>query len=94
MIYIVRRTQLYLDDDLWKLLHMIARQSGGTISELVRNAIREKYSQNNARRKEACEAIVGLWKDRTDIGETSMIRTCQGKTDLSLGLTEGFPEAC
>jgi hypothetical protein len=36
----------------------------------VRNAIREKYSQNNARRKEACEAIVGLWKDRTDIGET------------------------
>jgi metal-responsive CopG/Arc/MetJ family transcriptional regulator len=66
----MRRTQLYLDDDLWKLLHMIARQSGGTVSELVRNAIREKYSQNLARRKEACEAIVGLWKDRTDIGET------------------------
>jgi len=49
---------------------MIARQSGATISELVRNAIREKYSQDRARRKEACEAIIGLWKDRTDIGET------------------------
>ena len=23
-----------------------------------------------------------------------MIRTCQGKTHLSLDLTEGFPEAC
>ena len=66
----MRRTQIHLDDDLWKLLHMLARQSGGSVSELVRNAIREKYSQNNARRKEACEAIVGLWKDRTDIGET------------------------
>ena len=65
----MRRTQLYLDDDLWKLLHTIARQSGGTVSDLVRNAIREKYGQNSARRKEACEAIVGLWKDRTDIGE-------------------------
>jgi metal-responsive CopG/Arc/MetJ family transcriptional regulator len=66
----MRRTQLYLDDDLWKLLHMIARQSGETISELVRNAIREKYGQDRNRRKEACEAIIGLWKDRTDIGET------------------------
>ena len=66
----MRRTQLYLDDDLWKLLHVIARQSGGTVSELVRNAVREKYNQDRVRRKEACEAIVGLWKDRTDIGET------------------------
>jgi hypothetical protein len=48
-----RRTQLCFDDDLWKLLHMIAQQSGGTISELVRNAIREKYGQDRARRIEA-----------------------------------------
>ena len=66
----MRRTQLYLDDDLWKLLHLIARQSGETISELVRNAIREKYNQDRARRIEAFESIIGLWKDRTDIGET------------------------
>jgi hypothetical protein len=66
----VRRTQLYLDDDLWKLLHAIARQSGATVSDLVRNAIREKYSQDRARRIEAFESIIGLWKYRTDIGET------------------------
>lgn len=66
----MRRTQLYLDDDLWKLLHVIARQSGATVSDLVRNAIREKYSQDRARRIEAFESIIGLWKDRTDIGET------------------------
>jgi hypothetical protein len=66
----VRRTQLYLDDDLWKLLHMIAQQSGATVSELVRNAIREKYWPERALRIEAFESIIGLWKDRTDIGET------------------------
>ena len=66
----MRRIQLDLDDDLWKLLHTIARQSGEIVSELVRNAIREKYSQNRARRIEGFESIIGLWKDRTDIGET------------------------
>ena len=66
----MRRTQLYLDDDLWTLLHVLSRQSGETVSELVRSAVREKYSQDRVRRSEACEAIIGLWKDRTDIGET------------------------
>ena len=66
----MRRTQLYLDEDLWKLLHTIAVQSKVTISDLVRTAIREKYNQNALRRKEAMEAVIGLWKDRTDIGDT------------------------
>jgi hypothetical protein len=46
------------------------RQNGATVSELVRNAIREKYCQERARRIEAFESIIGLWKDRTDIGDT------------------------
>ena len=49
---------------------MLARQSGETVSELVRSVVREKYSQDRARRIEAFESIIGLWKDRTDIGET------------------------
>ena len=49
---------------------MTGRQNGATVSELVRNAIREKYCQERARRIEAFESIIGLWKDRTDIGDT------------------------
>jgi len=63
----VRRTQLYLEDDLWKRLHVIARQSRSTVSELVRQALREKYLNDVAGRKEALLSAVGLWKDRTDI---------------------------
>ena len=66
----MRRTQLYLEDDLWKTLHILARQSRSTVSELVRKALREKYLGDADRRKEALLSVVGLWKDRTDLPDT------------------------
>jgi predicted transcriptional regulator len=66
----VKRTQLYLEDDVWKTLHILARQSRTTVSELVRTAIREKYVGNAPGRKEALLSAVGLWKDRTDLPDT------------------------
>jgi hypothetical protein len=66
----VRRTQLYLEDDLWKALHILAKQSRSTVSELVRKAAREKYLGDSASRKEALLSAIGLWKDRTDLPDT------------------------
>jgi hypothetical protein len=67
MLYIMRRTQLYLDEDLWNALHFHARRNGQTISELVRKAARDKYMGNPEERLAAMKAIVGLWRDRKDI---------------------------
>jgi hypothetical protein len=67
IIYIVKRTQLYLDDDLWETLHIVARQSRSTVSELVRKAIREKYVGDAATRKETLLSAIGLWGNRTDL---------------------------
>ena len=67
----MRRTQLYLDDDLWNTLHTRARSEGTTISALVRQAARERYLGNLAERREAMEAIVGIWKDRTDLPDST-----------------------
>jgi predicted DNA-binding ribbon-helix-helix protein len=39
----VRRTQLYLDENLWSTLHARARSQQTTISELVREVVRERY---------------------------------------------------
>ena len=39
----MKRTQLYLNEDIWKALHVRSRQLGTSISELVRQAVREKY---------------------------------------------------
>ena len=67
----MRRTQLYLDDDLWNALHARARSAGTTISELVREAIRERYLGKLDERKTAMQAAVGLWKNRQDIGDSA-----------------------
>jgi hypothetical protein len=66
----MRRTQLLLDDDLWKILHVQADERGTSVSELARQALREKYSNPATRRSEAMEAVIGIWKDREDIGPT------------------------
>jgi hypothetical protein len=65
----MRRTQLYLEDDMWQALQLRARQSGSSMSELVRKAIRDTYLGASAGRKAAMTGIVGLWKDRDDIGD-------------------------
>ena len=70
MLYIVRRTQLYLEEDLWSALHERARRQGTTISDLVRKAAREQYMSLDEDRRAAMEGIVGLWKDRTDLPDT------------------------
>jgi hypothetical protein len=63
----MRRTQLYLEDDLWKTLHILARQSGSTISEPARRALRKKYLGDAAKRKEVLLSAIGLWGDRNDL---------------------------
>jgi Ribbon-helix-helix protein, copG family len=67
----MRRTQLYLDDDLWKALHARARSEGTTISDLVRQAARERYLGNLEERRKAMEALVGIWRDRTDLPDST-----------------------
>jgi len=72
----MKRTQLYLDDDLWATLHAQAILGHTSISELVRTAARDRYMGNLEERRAAMMGIVGLWRDRTDIGDTeSYIRS-------------------
>ena len=67
----MRRTQLYLDDDLWNMLHERAASEGTTVSDLVRKAVRERYPvTNKEERRKAMMAVVGIWKDRTDLPDT------------------------
>jgi hypothetical protein len=66
----VRRTQLYLDEDLWTALRIRSRQEGTTVSDLVRRAVRERYLGNSEERKRAMQAFVGIRKDRSDLADT------------------------
>jgi Ribbon-helix-helix protein, copG family len=79
----MRRTQLYLEDDLWAALHAKALLEGATVSELVRVAVRERYLGNLEERKQAMLGIIGLWKDRDDLEDTeTMVRRLRSGTRL------------
>ena len=83
MLYIMKRTQLYLDDDLWAALRVRARIGGTTVSELVRTAARERYMGDLEERRAGMEGIVGLWKGRTDLPDTeTYIRNMRTGTRL------------
>jgi ribbon-helix-helix CopG family protein len=66
----VRRTQLYLDDQLWNALHERALTTGTTISELVRTAARDRYLGNVEERRSAMQALVGLRKRRHEFNDS------------------------
>jgi hypothetical protein len=77
----MKRTQLYFHEDVWKALHIRSRQQRTTISELVRQAVRDKYGSSPASRREAMQAMVGIWKNRKDLpdSETYVRRLRKGK---------------
>jgi hypothetical protein len=77
----MKRTQLYLHEDTWKALHIRSRQQGTTISELVRQAVRDKYGSSPAGRRQAMLSLVGLWKNRKDLpdSESYVRRLRKGK---------------
>jgi len=58
----VRRTQLYLDDQLWNALHARACSEKTTISELVRQAVRERYLGSLEQRRKAMLDFIGSRK--------------------------------
>lgn len=66
----MRRTQLYLEEEVWAALRFRARQSGSTISELVRQAVRERYAGQADQRKRAMLEFAGSRKNRTDIADS------------------------
>jgi hypothetical protein len=67
----MKRTQLYLDEALWSALHAQARREGTTISELVRQAARERYVGKLDDRQAAMRAIVGIRKERSDMPDAT-----------------------
>jgi metal-responsive CopG/Arc/MetJ family transcriptional regulator len=61
----MRRTQLYLDDHLWNALHTRARSRKTTVSELVREAVRERYLGARDEQRKAMQEFVGTRRARS-----------------------------
>ncbi len=89
----MRRTQLYLDDDLWNALHARARSEKTTISDLVRQAARERYLGNLEERRKAMLAFVGIRKNRKDLPNSTeeYVRSLRRDTRLERLERRGRP---
>ena len=67
----MRRTQLYLDDALWNILHARAKSESKTVSELVRETVRERYLGDLEKRRQAMLAFIGSRKDPPDAQDST-----------------------
>ncbi len=56
----------YLDDHLWQALHARARSGKTTISELVREAVRERYLGEGDERMKAMQDFVGISRGQAE----------------------------
>jgi hypothetical protein len=66
----MKRTQLYIDDDLWSVLQIQARQADTSVSELVRRAVRDRYGNSPGNRRRAMQDWVGIWRGRRDVSDS------------------------
>jgi Arc/MetJ family transcription regulator len=65
----MRRTQLYLDDQLWATVHAQALREKTTVSDLLRQAVRERFGASQEQRKADMLAAIGIWKDRPEFDD-------------------------
>ncbi len=69
----MRRTQIYLTEEEWGRLASISRDRGLTKSSLIREAVDQTYLSKSSAESfsKALWAAYGLWKNRTDIGDSA-----------------------
>jgi rRNA-processing protein FCF1 len=64
----MKRTQLYIEDDVFRVLRRLSKEKTVSISELVRAAIRKVYALEKPEYGEdVLREAAGIWKDRKDI---------------------------
>jgi predicted DNA-binding protein len=85
----MKRTQLYLDDDMARILSALSRQTGRTVSDLVRESLKERYMGGKELDKGSlARQMGGIWEKRKDIKDiNSIVRNLRkGKRLRRLGL--------
>lgn len=80
----MKRTQLYLEESIWRGLQAMARNEQTTISELVRKAVQAQYFHPTAGRAKAMQALVGIRKTPTALEDsTTLVRNLRKGNRLS-----------
>jgi len=60
----MKRTQIYLDEETFEYLKVESNLRGITISEVIRESIKDKRHQSKEKILSALDEVVGVWKNR------------------------------
>jgi len=70
----MKRTQIYLDEDTYDYLKKESAVKHLSVSEVIRDSIREKMNRKIQKIMRAAEKVSGIWKDK-EIDVERHIRT-------------------
>jgi hypothetical protein len=60
----MKRTQIYIDEKTFDYLKTESKLKGVTISDVIRESIRDRRLQSTKRIIAALESVAGVWKNR------------------------------
>ncbi len=60
----MRRTQIYIEEKFYRLLKKESKTTGKTMSELIRESIKNRINRRVEEILRRTEAVYGIWKDR------------------------------
>jgi len=60
----MRRMQIYIDEKFYRLLKKESKTTGKTMSELIRESIKNRMNRRVEEILRRTEAVYGIWKDR------------------------------
>lgn len=59
----MKRTQIYIDEDLMQILKIQSKLKSKTVSEIIRDTLKEKFLKKR-QRKQFFSNAAGLWKNQ------------------------------
>jgi predicted CopG family antitoxin len=60
----MKRTQIYIDDDIFLFLKKESKTGHRSISEIIRESIRDKYRYKSDVLLKRIDTVYGIWKNR------------------------------
>ncbi len=60
----MRRTQIYIDEKFYRLLKKESKTTGKTMSEIIRESIKNRMNRRVEEILRRTEAVYGIWKNR------------------------------
>ncbi|WP_456383734.1 ribbon-helix-helix protein, CopG family [Persephonella sp.] len=62
----MKRTQIYLDEEIYRYLKSESKKTGKSISEIIREKLRAEINRSRENLLKAIDETAGIWQDRTE----------------------------